>query len=478
MSGVVPSELLQHSITELAALVRAGELSARELVGASLERIDALDDGLNAFAHVDHEGALATAATIGRDDPRPFAGVPIAVKDLRAVAGMPLGYGSRLFDGFVPDYDSYVVRRLRSAGFVIVGKTNLPEFGIAPVTESARHGATRNPLDRARTPGGSSGGSAAAVAAGMVPIAHANDGGGSTRIPAACCGLVGLKPQRGRISLGPEQGDNPLAVDGVLTRTVQETARVLDVLAGYETGDATWAPPPAEPFATAATKDPGRLRIAVTSQPPLEHVPVDPACEAGVRRAAELLAHLGHEVREATPAWRIEGLFELFADEFCSLVAAAIAFGGAIAGHPPRARDVEPLSWYVWQRAQALSAPRFLLGHTRLAAVARALTGFFDQHDILLTPALAQLPVEIGAIDPLADDAQATFMRAAAFTPFTALANVTGLPAIAVPIDRAPGGLPLAIQLQSGPAQEGRLLALAGQLEAVCPWGQRSPEHR
>jgi amidase len=245
------TELLFKPATELAALVRGGEISSRELTEASLGRIEALDGDLNAFVHLDPDGALAAADDIGPDDPRPFAGVPIAIKDTSPVAGMPYTLGSELFGDYVPQYDSFVVRRLREAGFVIVGKTNLPEYGILPVTEPRRFGPTRNPWDTDRTPGGSSGGAAAAVASGMVPLAHGSDGGGSIRIPAACCGLVGLKPSRGRVSRGPDQGDDFLVQDGVLTRTVAETAELLDLLAGYETGDATWAPPPAEPFAAS-----------------------------------------------------------------------------------------------------------------------------------------------------------------------------------------------------------------------------------
>src|SRR5215218_6687587 len=243
--------LLFRPANELADLVRSGDVSARELVESSLERIDALQPDLNAFVHTDPDGALAAADAVGPGDERPFAGVPIAVKDTAAVAGMPYTLGSDAFGDFVPAHDAFVVRRLREAGFVIVGKTNLPEFGILPVTEPRRFGPARNPWDSERTPGGSSGGAAAAVASGMVPLAHASDGGGSIRIPAACCGLVGLKPTRGRISRGPEQGDDFLVQDGLLTRTVAETAELLDVLAGYEPGDATWAPPPAAPFGEA-----------------------------------------------------------------------------------------------------------------------------------------------------------------------------------------------------------------------------------
>src|SRR5438270_2776093 len=248
--------------TELAAMVRAGEVSSRELVEISLQRIEELNPALNAFVQIDAERALASADAIGSGDERPFAGVPTAIKNNRPVAGMRLTYGCPLMADYVCDYDHNITRRLKDAGFVIVGTTTLPEYGILPVSEAQLFGPTRNPWDLERTPGGSSGGAAAAVTAGLVPVAHGNDGGGSIRIPAACCGLVGLKPSRGRISAAPELGDSSLGIDGMLTRTVADTAAILDVLAGYEPGDATWAPPPPEPCADAAAHAPRSLRIA------------------------------------------------------------------------------------------------------------------------------------------------------------------------------------------------------------------------
>ena len=267
---------------------------------ASLHRIESLDGGLNAFIEVDADRALAAADQIEPGDERPFAGVPIAIKANVPVEGLCMNFGSRFLQGHRPGHNAYLVRRLRDAGFVIVGVTNMPEFGILPTTEPRHTGPTRNPWDPGRTPGGSSGGSAAAVAAGMVPIAHGNDGGGSIRIPASCTGLVGLKPSRGRVSRGPDLGDSFLASDGVLSHTVGETAHLLDVLAGYEVGDATWAPRPAEPYSTAVRRDPGRLRIAMTAENPLD-VDVDPECIHGMRQAADLLASLGHDVEEAGP---------------------------------------------------------------------------------------------------------------------------------------------------------------------------------
>src|SRR5436190_3016736 len=335
MSVTADSDLLFRPVTDLAGLVRRGEISARELVETSIRRIEELDERLDAFIDVDGERALADAEAIGTDDPRPFAGVPIAIKNNRAVSGWRLTHACDLMQGFTADFDDYVVRRFKEAGFIVVGTSNLPEYGILPSTEP-RQKSTRNPWDTERTPGGSSGGSGAAVASGMVPIGHANDGGGSTRIPAACCGLVGLKPQRGRISLGPELGDHPLVTDGVLTRTVAETAELLDVMAGYEVGDATWAPDPTESFAEAARRAPGRLRVAVAVSPPLPDADVDPVYVAAARETGELPASLGHDVEETTPPWADERLLPLFSAEFITAIALSIGFSGMLSGRDPQ----------------------------------------------------------------------------------------------------------------------------------------------
>ncbi len=362
------TDLLSRPATELARLVKAGEVTSRELTEASLERIEALDPELNAFVHLDPDGALAAAGAIDPSDERPFAGVPIAIKDTAAVAGMPYRLGSDLFGDFVPPQDAFVVRRLRDAGFVFVGKTNLPEFGILPVTEPRRFGPTRNPWDTERTPGGSSGGAAAAVAAGMVPLAHGSDGGGSIRIPAACCGLVGLKPSRGRISRGPEQGDDLLVQDGVLTRTVAETAALLDVMAGYERGDATWAPPPPEPFARTAAREPGRLRIGVTTVPAIDMAAIDPLCERAAHDAAGLLESLGHEVEQVDPPWKGQELLRAFTLVFGTPVALGIWFGSQVTGREPSAELVEPLSWKIWEGVRERNPLDYLLARTQLAA--------------------------------------------------------------------------------------------------------------
>ncbi|MEA2137230.1 MAG: amidase [Solirubrobacteraceae bacterium] len=468
------AELMQRDAVALAALVRAGELTASELVDASLRRIDALQGRVNAFVDVDHDGARATAAAIAAGDARPFAGVPIAIKNNRAVAGMRLTRGAELTGDAVASYDHNVTRRLRGAGFVIVGTTSLPEWGILPVTEPRRFGPARNPWDLGRTPGGSSGGSAAAVAAGMVPLAHGNDGGGSLRIPAACCGLVGLKPQRGRISLAPEAGEHFLVQDGVLTRTVRETALLLDVLAGPEPGDASWAPPPARPFARQAADDPGRMRIGVTTHMPLPDCEVHPACERAAHDGAALLASLGHDVHEVRPPWQRPGLLELFARAFGPAICTSIAAAAAAAGREPAAQDMEALSWALWQAAREIDAVQAELARIELQSFARAITTWSAPYDALLTPALAQPPLRIGALDADGPDPLATFERSGHFTPYTAICNVTGSPAISLPLYEH-DGLPIGVQLVGRPAQEGALLALAAQVEAAARWAGRRP---
>ena len=469
------AELLFKPATELAGLIRDGELASRELVETAFERIEALEPELNAFCHLDREGALAAAELVNPGDPRPFAGVPIAIKDTAEVAGWPYTLASEIFGDFVPEYDAFVVRRLIDAGFVPVGKTSLPEFGILPVTEPRRFGATRNPWDTDRTPGGSSGGSAAAVAAGMVPLAHGSDGGGSIRIPAACCGLVGLKPTRGRISRGPDQGEDFLVQDGVLTRTVAETAELLDVLAGYEPGDASWAPPPSEPFAAAARRDPGGLRVGVTVAGPIE-ADLDPQCRRAVDDATELLASLGHEVEEVEAPWTGQDLLRVFAVVFGTPVAMGMFFGAQVTGREPSEELVEPLSWTMWNGVQRRTALDYLLARTRLAAFGRAIVRLWDDHDVVMTPALAERPVRIGEIDACSDDPWDDFRRSGRFTPYTALFNVTGQPAISVPLFHGDDGLPLGVQLAGRPADEATLLSLAAQLEAARPWAERRPE--
>jgi amidase len=460
------TDLMLKPVTEVAALVRGGELSAREVVASALSRIEDLDDRINAFVEVDAERALEAADAIEPGDERPFAGVPIAIKANVPVAGLCMNFGSKFLAGHRPDHSAYLVRRLRDAGFVVVGVTNMPEFGILPTTEPRHTGATHNPWDLDRTPGGSSGGAAAAVASGMLPVAHGNDGGGSIRIPAACCGLVGLKPSRGRISRGPDLGESFLGCDGVLTRSVAETAHVLDVLAGYEVGDANWAPRPTEPYATTIRRSPGRLRIAMTAANSLG-VDVDPECVRGMHAAGELLSALGHHVESAAPALPGSDAIALFEEVFGPPVSLGIMYGQLLAGREPEEDEIEPLSRALYERAKRLSSIGYLGAIAQLQAVARGIVAFFADYDLLLTPALAARPAPIGTIHGSGDDPLADLHRSGQFTPFTSLFNVTGQPAISLPVGLGDDGLPTSVQLVAKPLGEDTVLQVAAQIEAA-----------
>jgi amidase len=479
MSEVSADELLFTPATELAAQVHAGEVSSRELVGLTLDRIEALNPLINAIVAVDAEGALDAADRISPGDHRRFAGVPIAIKDLFPAAGLPLTFGSNAFGDHRPAEDGVLVRRLRHAGFVIVGMSSTPEFGILPTTEPRRYGPTRNPWDTERTPGGSSGGAAAAVASGMLPIAQGSDGGGSIRIPAACCGLVGLKPSRNRVSLAPLQGEHLTTVAFGLTRTIADAAALLDAMAGPDLGDAAWAPDPPEPFTASTTRDPGRLRIAMTAAPPVEDAQVDPINVDAMREFGVLLESLGHDVVEWDPPWADPQLLVQFTIHFATAGAGyELRLAAELAGREPQPDDCEPLSWELYKLAtQTFTALDYFTARTRLQLAGRAIVRAIDDagFDAVLTPALGQRPLRVGELTGAGPEPLANFARAAHFTPFTAVANVSGQPAISLPVEPGPDGLPTGVQLIGPPLGEGLLLSLAAQVETARPWAQRRP---
>jgi amidase len=444
----------------LAAQVRAGDVSSRELVEAAVARAEATNPKLNFLVTECFEQALATTPANG-----PFSGVPMLVKDLTETGGVRTTFSSRAFELYVPTSDAAVVRRMKQAGFVVLGKSNTPEFGITAVTESELNGACRNPWDTSRTPGGSSGGAAAAVAAGVLPLAHGSDGGGSVRIPAACCGLFGIKPARGRVSPAPfVSGSLELSQSGPLSVTVRDAAAFLDEIAGYEPGDAHWAPPPERPFLDEVGADPGRLRIAFTAEPAVPH-PVDPRLVDVARRAADALAALGHEVVERTPDWVDESVLSAFAKLWQLTPALYPVRDDAL---------LMPINRALAEAARETSSVTFAQAVSALQRAARRIVGFWDDVDIVLTPALAKLPVPVGWVfEP--EDPWEQFARGGEFTPFTPIVNVTGQPAAAVPFDVV-DGLPAGIQLIGPPAGEAVLFRLAAQLEAAHPWAHRLPQ--
>jgi len=458
----VSDALAFASALELAAKVRAREVSPVELVELYLRRIERLDPELNAYVTVDAERALA-AARAPREGP--FRGVPLPIKDLTETAGLRTTYSTKAFRDNVPAFDAAVVRRLRAAGFVVLGKTNTPELGTIAQTESELNGACRNPWDISRTPGGSSGGAAAAVAAGLAPAAHASDGGGSIRTPASCCGLFGLKPSRGRVSPAPYgSGVLGLGTSGPITRTVRDAAALLDVMAGAETGDTFVAPAPERPFLEECDREPGRLRVAVTVEPPVA-VPVDPECTAAARDAAALLAELGHEVIEATPPWQ--------SDEALVHFIRVWQVFPAISGIDDFSL-LEPINRALAEDAMATPSPLLGAAVAQLQLQARRILAFWDDVDVVVTPTLALPPVPIGwTYEETDGDARLAFARQTLFTPFTALVNVTGQPAASVPLHWAADGLPIGVQLIGQPFAEATLLRLAAQLEQVRPWAER-----
>ena len=443
----------------LAAQIRAGERDWREVTQETIARVDAENARLNFLVTECYEQALATPPADG-----PFRGVPILVKDLAETGGVRTTFSSRAFADYVPAADAAVVRRMKEAGFVVLGKSNTPEFGSTCVTESALNGACRNPWDTSRTPGGSSGGAAAAVASGAMPLAHGSDGGGSIRIPASCCGLFGIKPSRGRVSPAPfVSGSLELSQNGPLSWTVRDAAAFLDVLAGYEPGDAHWATPPERPFLDEVGADPGRLRIAFTAEPPIPY-DVDPRVVAVARRAADALAALGHEVVEQTPPWRDEGLLAGFGRLW--------AIGPALV---PGDRSLfEPLNQALAAAADETPSTAFAQGVGSLQRTARQVVCFWDDVDVVLTPGLAKLPVELGWVFA-PDDPWDQYRRGGEFTPFTPLVNVTGQPAMTMPFGVVEG-LPVGVQLIGPPAGEALLFRLSGAIEQARPWAESRPE--
>ncbi len=473
--------------TGAAARVRSGQASPLELVDAAIARIEAQNPALNAVIHARFERAREEAA--GPLPDGPFRGVPFLLKDLIChSAGDPLHEGMRFLKelGWRAQSDSFLAAKFKAAGLVVVGRTNTPELGIQPTTEPEAYGATLNPWDRTRSPGGSSGGSAAAVAAGMVPAAHANDGGGSIRIPASACGLVGLKPSRGRTSLGPDgYSVGALAVEHVVCRSVRDAAGLLDATAGRMPGDPYVAPLPGRPFAAEVGADAGRLRVGLLTVSPSMGGPVDPECVAAATSAGVLLESLGHHVEVAHPP----GLERPeWSQNFLTLWAAGVALGletwSRRTGRRIREEDVEPLTWALAETGDAIGAMALLSAHAWLSEGNRDVAQWWrngggttgrDGFDLLLTPTLAEPPVPLGTFAGEPDNRLEGLFRAGAFCPFTPPFNVTGQPAISLPLHWTPSELPVGVQLVAAYGAEGVLLRVASQLEEARPWAGRRP---
>ncbi|MEQ8232099.1 MAG: amidase [Gammaproteobacteria bacterium] len=460
--------------TALAALVRAGEVSPLELVDDAIRRLEAVNGPLNAVITPMFERARERAQ--GPLPDGPFRGVPFLMKDFAAeVAGVPFYEGSRFLEGYVPALDSEVVRRFDAAGLVTIGKTNLPELAIGVTTEPARFGATHNPWDLARTPGGSSGGAGAAVAARVVPMAHGNDVGGSIRIPASACGLVGLKPTRGRGTLAPHYGDilAGFFVEHGLTRSVRDCAALLDAVAGPAAGEPYIAPPPARAYAEELALPPGRLRIGYSTTTPLGD-PLDAECVAAIESTATLLAELGHEVEEAAPVFDAYELWTKYTTLLAALVAWAVADWARRLGRAPSAEYFEPFVWAFAERGSGVSAADYLLAMQDVQAEVRAMAAFWERRDLWLTTTLGQPPVPLGTL-VYAGDPFELRRRMARFSPYTYLANASGQPAISLPLAWSATGLPIGLHFTARQGDEGMLLRLAAQLEQARPWAERRP---
>jgi amidase len=479
----------------LAELIRSRQVTPAEVCAQAIERVERLNPRLNAVVTPMFHLARGSLETL---PPGRFCGVPFLLKDLLSVcAGVPLTFGCKALKNFVPDHDSEVVRRYRQAGLVILGKTNTPEFGLVAYTEPELFGPTRNPWNVARTPGGSSGGSAAAVAAGMVPLAGAGDGGGSIRIPAAYCGLFGLKPSRGRNPTGPDFGElwQGAVVEHVLTRTVRDSAAMLDSIAGADVGAPFIVAPSDRPYREEARREPGRLRVAFNSQSPIG-TPVHPENEKAVLQTALLLQHLGHDVEEASP--RVDGtaLARTFLAMLYAEVAADIEDLALVLGRPVRPDDVETATWTLGLLGRCEPAV-ILAGARRLwGRAARTMGRFHETYDLYMTPTTAQPPALIGELKPKPYEIGA--LRAVhrlglggllrrsgiidriaiqnlARTPFTQLANFTGQPAMSVPLHWTREGLPCGVHFMARIGDEATLFRVAAQLEAERPWFEKRP---
>ena len=466
--------------TAQAELVRRGEASPAELVDAAIARIEALNPQLNAVITPLFDKAREAAA--GDLPDGPFRGVPMLLKDLACHSeGDPMyeGMAFLLNAGWVEDEDTVLARRFREAGFVFCGKTNTPELGILSTTEPAAFGPTRNPWNTGHSTGGSSGGSAAAVASGMVAVAHGGDGGGSIRIPASACGLVGLKPSRGRTPLGDDFGDimSGLVNEHVLTRSVRDTAAILDAVHGPAPGVPYSAPPPERPYAEEVGADPGRLRIGIRTAAPGRQVPVDPACEQAATETARLLEGLGHTVEPVElPFLDVDDIVQHFLVRWSAGVAWEIGYWERKTGLTCREEDVEPCTWALAELGRSNSAGDYLTAIERHQVLGIEIARWYESgFDLLLTPTMAVPPPPLGSFEHPPDQPLLPVAIATPMAVFSAGLNMTGLPAISLPLHFSDDGLPIGSQLVAPYGREDALIRVAAQLEEAQPWADRRP---
>ncbi len=463
------AEYMQYDAMGLAALVRSGDASPAELLEVAISRAEQVDPSLNAIT-VEHF-ELARKAVRSKLPEGPFTGVPYLLKDLGvAMKGTVTTEGSRFYRDAVHDYDSEIVRRYRRAGLVIFGKTHSPEFGSSPSSESALHGRTHNPWDITRSAGGSSGGAGAAVAGGIVPMAHATDGGGSIRIPASSCGLVGLKPTRGRNPSGPHvyEGWDGLSAGHVVSRSVRDTALALDATQGPDIGDAYATAPRQRPYIEECEREPGQLRIALMTSPMLP-MPAALECVKAAEAAAKLCESLGHRVEEARPEFDALSVWQNFGVAVNANLAASVGQREKLLGRMVGPKDLEPINLINVAAGRKVTGAEHVLARQSLHHASRALGAFHQKYDLILSPTMAQLPPKLGVL-ALDTPMQEFMINASLSSAFTALYNITGAPAISLPLHRTEENLPVGVMFAAPFGDEATLIRLAAQLERAQPW--------
>ncbi len=468
-------EYESYDAVGLAELVRKGEVSPKEILNAAIALAEERNPRLNAIVVKMYDEAKAAVAS-GLPE-GPFRGVPFLLKDLYTYCeGVRVTNGSRFFQDYVSDHDTELVARYKRSGLVIFGRTASPEFGLTATTESLLHGNTLNPWNHEHTPGGSSGGAASAVASGILPAAHASDGGGSIRIPASCCGLFGLKPTRARVPMGPDVGEgwSGLSIMHAVTRSVRDSALLLDVAEGPDIGDPYWAPPPLRPFLEEIGVDPGRLRIALVTQA-FNGDETHPDCEEAAKGAAELCEELGHQVEETTLTVDAEALGEAIQVIVCANLKANLEERARVVGREFSSEDVEPVTYAMATEVGSMNAAQYAAAIRVIHATGRRVGRFFENFDVLLTPTMATPPLKLGEL-ALAQTDDIVFVENLRKTiGYTQLMNVAGNPAMSVPLFWNAKGLPVGVQFAGRFGDEATLFRLASQLEKAKPWTHRRP---